>query len=299
MEKSNLNSQAEVYRAIQAALQAGNLGLASDIDGTLSPIAPSPAEAYVPEGVRAALKKLQASGQFKLIALVSGRSPLDGRRLVGLPELLYLGNHGMEALEPYADNPVLAPPVLKYRPLVAAALDLARRKLLALPAQAFGFSSEEARRVAGENALLFEDKGLTASVHYRLCPDPDLARPAVLGAVQAACANTGLIISEGRMVVEIRPPVAINKGTALEELARQSGLENLIFLGDDLTDVDGFLALRRLERAGGKFKKGFAVGVRSPEMDPRLRDTADCLVDGVGGVEDFLNWLLTQKEQMT
>jgi trehalose 6-phosphate phosphatase len=268
--------------------------LSSDIDGTLSPIALSPADSFVPEGLRSALKKLHASGQLKLMALVSGRSPLDGRRLVGLSQLLYLGNHGMEALEPYADNPVPAPPVVKFQPLVAAALDLTRQKLLAQSAQAFGFSSEEARKLAWENALLFEDKGLTASIHYRLCPDPDLARQAVLGAAQAACANTGLIISEGRMVVEIRPPVAINKGTALEDLAVRYDLTSLIFIGDDLTDVDAFLALRRLEQAGGKFRQGFAIGVRSPEMNPAIQDNVDWLVDGVGGVEDFLNWLLTQ-----
>ncbi len=275
-------------------MRAGGLGLSSDIDGTLSPIAGSPSESFVPEGVRAALNKLHASGQLKLMALVSGRSPLDGRRLVGLPQLLYMGNHGLEALEPYAGNPIPAPSVVQFQPLVTAALDLTRQKLLAQPAQAFGFSSEEARKLAWEDALLFEDKGLTASVHYRRCPDPDLARLVVLEAVQAACANTGLIISEGRMVIEIRPPVAINKGTALEALAQRYDLASLIFIGDELTDVDAFLALRRLEQAGGKFRQGFAIGVRSPEMNKAVLENADWLVDGVGGVEDFLNWLVSQ-----
>lgn len=287
-------AEAQVYREILAAVAAGNIGLTSDIDGTLSPIALTPAESFVPEGIRVALEKIHASGKFKLVAMVSGRSPLDGRHLVGLPQLLYLGNHGMETLEPNGDNPVPAEPVVKYKPLVAAALDLTRQRLLAHPAQDFGFSSAETGQPGWENSLLFEDKGLTASIHYRLCPDPDLTRQAILAEVRAACANTGLIITEGRLVIEIRPPVEINKGTALEDLALHYGLESLIFIGDDLTDVDAFLALRKLEQMDGKFKQGFAIGVRSPEMNPKVRDTADYLVDGVGGVEIFLNWLAAQ-----
>ncbi len=278
-----------VFQRIVAAIQAGNAGLTSDIDGTLSPIAATPSESFVPEGVRTALEKLYASGKFKVMALVSGRSPLDGRGLVKLPQLLYLGNHGMERLEPNADNPVPAEAVVKYKPLVGAAQDQARRNLLAHPPQDFGFS-----RGAGPewvNSLLFEDKGLTASVHYRRCPDPEMARQVALAEIRAVTANTGLVITEGRLVLEIRPPVTINKGTALVDLALRYGLETLIFMGDDLTDVDGFLALRKLEQAGGAFKQGFAIGVTSPEMNPKVRETADTLVNGVDGVEDFLNKL--------
>lgn len=278
-----------VFQRIVTAIRAGNAGLTSDIDGTLSPIAATPSESFVPEGVRAALEKLYATGKFKLMAMVSGRSPLDGRGLVRLPQMLYLGNHGMEILEPHGDNPVPAEAVVKYKPLVRAALDLARRNLLAHPPQDFGFAAEAGPEWV--NALLFEDKGLTASVHYRLCPDPELARQVALTEIRAATANTGLIITEGRLVLEIRPPVAINKGTALVDLALHYGLETLIFIGDDLTDVDGFLALRKLELAGGTFKQGFAVGVTSPEMNPKVRETADILVEGVRGVEDFLNGL--------
>lgn len=290
----NLKTPTQFYREILEALQAGGMGLTSDIDGTLSPIAASPSESFVPEGVRTALEKLHASGKLKLVAMISGRSPIDGRRLVGLPQLFYLGNHGMEALEPNRDNPVPAPPVVRYKPLVAAALDFTRHKLLALPADHFGFSGESTTPPGQEAALLFEDKGLTASIHYRLCPNPVLARQAVVSAVQEACTNTGLIISEGRMVVEIRPPVEINKGTALYDLSRQYGLKSLVFLGDDLTDVDAFLALRKLEQEGGGFQKGFAIGVKSPEMNPKVHESADFLVDGVPGVQAFLTWLAEQ-----
>lgn len=292
--ESKNKSEARIYQEILAAVRAGNIGLTSDIDGTLSPIALTPSESFVPEEVKAALEKIHASGKFKLVAMVSGRSSLDGRRLVGLPQLLYLGNHGMEALNPHGENPVLAEPVVMYKPLVGAALDFTRQNLLAHPAQDFGFNSQDTSSVGWENALHFEDKGITASIHYRLCPDPDLARQTILAEVRAVCANTGLVITEGRLVVEIRPPVVINKGTVLEDLALQYGLESLIFLGDDLTDVDAFLALRKLEQMGGKFKQGFSIGVLSPEMNPKVRDTADYMVDGVSGVAAFLNWLVAQ-----
>ena len=215
MVETNNKPETEIYQAILAAVEAGNIGLTSDIDGTLSPIAPTPAESFVPVGVRAALEKIQASGKFKLVGMVSGRSPLDGRQLVGLPQLIYLGNHGMELLEPGADNPTPAESVVKYKPLVTAALDRTRERLLAHPAQDFGFNDEDAVKPEWMTALLFEDKGLTASIHYRLCPDPDLAQQTVLAEIKAATANTGLIITEGRLVAEIRPPVVINKGTAM------------------------------------------------------------------------------------
>lgn len=279
----------EVFRRIVAAVRAGKAGLTSDIDGTLAPIALTPSEAFVPEGIRTALARLLATGKFALVALVSGRSPLDGRGLVGLPQLLYLGNHGMEMLPPGGDNPEPAEAVVKYKPLVAAALDLVHQNLLAHSPADFGFAPDTGSDWA--NALLFEDKGLTASIHYRLCPDPALARQTALAEIRAATLNTGLVITEGRLVLEIRPPVDINKGTALVDLAVQYGLETLIFMGDDLTDVDGFLALRKLEQSLETFKQGFAIGVTSPEMNPKVRETADLLVDGVDGVADFLNRL--------
>lgn len=279
----------EIFRRIVGAVRTGNAGLTSDIDGTLAPIALTPSDSYVPEEVRTALEKLYTTGKFKLMAMVSGRSPLDGLGLVKLPQLLYLGNHGMERLEPNGANPVPAEAVLKYQPLVVAALDLVHRSLAAHPPQDFGFPADAGPEWL--NSLLFEDKTLTASIHYRLCPVPELARQTVLAEIKTATANTGLIITEGRQVLEIRPPVDINKGTALMDLALEFGLESLIFLGDDLTDVDGFLALRKLEMAGGSFKEGFAIGVTSPEMNPKVRETADALVDGVGGVAAFLEKL--------
>ncbi|MBN9388813.1 MAG: trehalose-phosphatase [Chloroflexi bacterium] len=279
----------EVFQRIVAAVRAGNAGLASDIDGTLSPIAPTPSESFVPEEVRTGLEKLYSTGKFKLMALVSGRSPLDGRGLVKMPQMLYLGNHGMERLEPDAANPVPARAVVKYQPMVAAALDLVRQNLLTHSPQDFGFPADAGPEWV--NSLLFEDKGLTASIHYRLCPVPELARQTTLDEIRAATVNTGLIITEGRQVLEIRPPVEINKGTALTDLALEFGLESLIFMGDDLTDVDGFLALRKLEMVGGSFKQGFAIGVTSPEMNPKVRETADTLVEGVGGVAAFLERL--------
>ena len=281
--------ETEMFNRIVEAVRAGNAGLASDIDGTLSPIAPTPSEAFVPEEIRAALEKLYATGKFKLMAVVSGRNPLDGRSLVQLPQLLYLGNHGMERLEPFAGNPVPARAVVDYEPLVKAALELVRRNLLGHPPQDFGFTTEAGPEWI--DGILFEDKGLTASIHYRLCPVPEQARQTILAEIRAATANTGLIITEGRQVLEIRPPVRINKGTSLVDLALEYGLERLIFIGDDLTDVDGFLALRNLEMTDGFFKQGFAIGVTSPEMNLKVRENADALVEGVPGVAGFLEQL--------
>ena len=69
-----------------------------DVDGTLAPIVEDPAQASVPEPTRAALRKL--AGRFALVACVSGRRSLEARRLVGVEELTYAGNHGLEVLGP-------------------------------------------------------------------------------------------------------------------------------------------------------------------------------------------------------
>jgi trehalose 6-phosphate phosphatase len=68
-------------------------GLISDIDGTLSPIVPRPEEAYIPEDIRSLLEDLVTTGVF--VALISGRTLADARRLVNLDRLTYAGNHGL------------------------------------------------------------------------------------------------------------------------------------------------------------------------------------------------------------
>ena len=295
-------NQPDLYMATSSWLKTGELGLVTDIDGTLSQIAPTPAQAVVSEGCRKALTQLVYSGRFRVVAVLSGRPALQARRLVGLEELLYIGNHGLEILLPGKVEPEAIKAARPYQSLITSVLETIEYKLLHTSFGA-GSDSPQDHGLSGnwQEGLIFENKGITASIHYRLCSEPLVVRRLVLKEANEIALKTGLRISEGRMVVELRPPVEVNKGTSLANLVETYHLNGLLFLGDDVTDVDGFRTLQRLEReslaalkANSSHQllpfKGLAVGVKSPEMAQMVADNANFLVEGVNGVEHYLEW---------
>jgi trehalose 6-phosphate phosphatase len=182
-----------------------------DVDGVLAPIVPRPEDARVPDETRVELRRLFT--RYALVACISGRAGEDARRIVGVPELTYVGNHGLE-LEPDLDE-------------WAARL----RDFLA---------SVEWPRT--------EDKVLTAAFHYRGAPDEDAAR-AELDHVAERAQAAGFIARFGRKVLELVPPIEANKGTAIRRLLTEHQLTRALFAGDDTTDLDGFRALDGLDLA--------------------------------------------------
>jgi trehalose 6-phosphate phosphatase len=250
-----------------------------------------PSAAYVSDVARAALQKLVSSGRFLVVALLSGRAALEACQLVNVPGTLCLGNHGMEIVLPGGNVATPVEAVRPYPPVIAATLEALKTRLYELVNSA----SDKAGEVDWPRKLLFEDKGVTASIHYRLCANPDFARQAILQVASELARQNSLKVSEGRMVVELRPPVQLNKGTALSYLQATYSLKGLIYLGDDITDVDGFLALKRLEGEQAGFR-GLAIGVRSKELPPTVEASTDFLLDEVAGVEEFLTWLASQVE---
>ena len=186
-------------------------GLFLDVDGVLAPIVPRPEDARVPEETRAELLRLQ--GRYALVACISGRAGADARRIVGLPELTYVGNHGLE-LEPEADT---------------------------WGARLRGF-------LAGVDWPELEDKTLTATLHYRNRADEQAARTQ-LDAIAARARDAGFMPRYGRKVLELLPPLEANKGTAVRRLLAEHALERALYAGDDTTDLDGFAALEGLEVA--------------------------------------------------
>lgn len=251
----------------RAVLARRPSALLSDIDGTLSEIAPTPDAATVDDGVRASLRALAA--RLDLVAAISGRSTASGSALVGVPELLYVGNHGMERLERGEWSP--------HRLAVGSDARIAA---------ALAEVEEEILGTATGEGVLLEPKGLTASVHYRLSPDPDTAAALLRTIVRGAAAKRGLRVTEGRAVIELRPDIPVDKGTSISELIRERGLKGAVFLGDDLTDVDAFMTLRHSRSAGAI--DAISIGVVGPETPPAVRDLADATVDGVPGVAALL-----------
>jgi trehalose 6-phosphate phosphatase len=180
-----------------------------DVDGVLAPIVPRPEDARVPDETRAELRRLNDS--YALVACISGRAGDDARRIVGVDELTYVGNHGLEA-EPDAQE---------WAPRLRTFLDTADWPRL-------------------------EDKGLTAALHYRDAPDEPAAR-AQLEEIAERARAAGLVARFGRKVLELVPPIEANKGTAIRRLLREHELRRALFAGDDTTDLDGFRALDDLE----------------------------------------------------
>jgi trehalose 6-phosphate phosphatase len=232
----------------------------ADIDGTISEIAPTPDAAMVDPVAREALARLAT--RLDAVAVVSGRAPEAGVDLVGIPGLIYVGNHGLERIERGATwtHPVAA----SARPAIAAAL------------------TEIATELRSEMEapwLLIENKGVTGTVHYRLAPAPEAVAALLEPLAMSAAARHGLRVSLGRRNVELRPELAVNKGTAIVDLSRDLGLRGIVFFGDDVTDVDGFRALGALREAGEAAT--LRVGVLGPETPPAVLAESDFTVDGV------------------
>ena len=188
-----------------------NAAILLDVDGALAPIVPRPEDARVPPETQAELRRLNE--RYALVACISGRAGDDAARVVGVPELVYVGNHGLE-LEPSATE-----------------------------------WAEKLGRFLAETAWpQTEDKHLSAALHYRDARDEEAARHE-LDEIAALAEREGFRTRYGRKVLEILPPLDANKGTAARRLLADRGLARALYAGDDTTDIDAFRALDGLEVA--------------------------------------------------
>jgi trehalose 6-phosphate phosphatase len=218
-----------------------------DVDGVLAPIVPRPELSAVPDATRAELRRL--AGRYLLVGCVSGRAGSEARRLVGVEGIEYVGNHGLE-LHPEAER--------------AADAIAAFREGLAWPV---------------------EDKWLSLSLHYREAGDEEAARRE-LEDVAARAADAGLVPRWGRKVLEIRPPLEADKGTAVQALIGRWDARRGLYAGDDTTDLDAFAGLRR---AG--LEHSVTVAVASDEGPAELREAADLVVESPESVTELLRLL--------
>jgi trehalose-phosphatase len=191
------------------ASEPGRAALFLDVDGVLAPIVANPGDARVPDATRTELARL--SGRYGLVACVTGRPSDVAREIVGVEELTYAGEHGLE----------LAPGAQEWAGRIR------------------GFAVEVPWTA-------IEVKPLSVAFHYRNEPDTDEARRQ-LEPVAAAALDAGFKTRWGRMVLEVLPPLEVTKGTAVRTLLERSGLQRALYAGDDTTDLDGFAALDGLE----------------------------------------------------
>jgi trehalose 6-phosphate phosphatase len=240
-----------------------------DVDGTLAPIAQRAEDAHVPKDTSLLLARL--SRRYALVACISGRAAADVRRLVGVGGIVYAGSHGAELLEPNASTPRIAPEFKRWEPEVKA------------------FVRERDTAALRSLRVRIEDKGPIMTFHWRGAPNEDAAREHVEGLAEQAEA-AGLWIHWGRKVLEIRPPVPVDKGQAVRELVNEASPRAALYAGDDATDLDGFAALDALVEEG-RLEDAVRVGVRSDEGPREIVERADLVVDGVEGVQRVLGEL--------
>jgi trehalose-phosphatase len=190
---------------------------------------------------------------------------------VGVDEITYLGNHGLERLDPGEVEPKLDP-ALGHRGAAAA-----------------GFVARlDGRRLDG-CGMRIEDKGPIQAIHWRTAPDIELAEGQARGVADLAV-EQGLHPHFGRMVLELRPVAEVHKGTAVRALVAESEVSAALFGGDDTTDLDAFAALRELAHEG-QLERAACVAVASEEAPDELQRRADLVVDGPEGFLDLLRGL--------
>jgi trehalose-phosphatase len=255
--------------------EPGRGAILCDIDGTLAPIVADPEAASVPGETRAVLRDL--ARRYRLVACVSGRRASAARRMVGIDELTYAGNHGLELLGPGDVEPRLHPA-------------LGRRG-----AAAAGFVSRLDWHHLASAGLRLEDKGPIQAIHWRGAGDEELAaeRAQELGRLVA---EEGLVAHFGRKVLEIRPVAEVHKGVATRRLVEESGATLALFGGDDRTDLDAFAALRELA-AGEELDLAVCVGIASEEGPAEIRERADLFVPGTDGFLALLRGLAVEDER--
>ncbi|MGI8685628.1 MAG: trehalose-phosphatase [Acidimicrobiales bacterium] len=245
-------------------------GILSDFDGTLAPIVDDPdASRPLPEAVDL-LHRL--AGRYRRVAVISGRPAAFLATHLRLADtdgaaagdgLVAMGLYGLEMAD--GDQVTTDPRVLEWLPVV-----------------------EEVACLAEEQAspgVFVERKGLSVTLHYRTVPG------AAGWATEWAAGQserTGLVRHPARMSEELRPPLPVDKGSVVADLA--GGLTSVCFVGDDVGDLPAFAALDDLARAGGVTT--VKVGVRSEEAPPELLAGADLVVDGPDGVVDLFSSLL-------
>lgn len=257
-------------------IQKPRLGIITDVDGTVSPIVERPEDAQVTPRNKALLQAL--TEVVTIVGVISGRAAADVQARVGVPGVVYVGNHGLER---WRDGKVeAAPAAAQYRPQLITARDA----LLRFEQQFDG--------------VQVEDKEVTLSIHYRRAQDPQAAAAALRPAITQASEAGGLRVFEGRMLFEVRPPIEMNKGSAFRSLVSEFNLDAALYMGDDTTDIDAIKAARDLREQGECYSFGLGVtaGLDDDGTPTPVSESSDFLIGGVAGVEAFLSWVLMARK---
>ena len=245
-----------------------------DVDGTLSPIAPSPEVAVVPPETRRVVESL-ADLPGVHVALLSGRAAADTARMVSARGVWTIGNHGFEMAAPGES---------------ASAIDEVRPFARAVE----GALSRLKKVTADYRGVFVEDKHWTLSVHYRSADRSVIGE--LIEKVGAIARDCGLRVTRGKAVIEVRPPIPVDKGTAALALAQQLGAVNdaasIFCAGDDRTDEDAFIALRALQA------QDVTVRVTADDDDDLIETAAEFSVRDTTELRELLEVILELRREV-
>ena len=246
--------------AIEAlAEDPANSGLVLDFDGVLSPIVEDPATSAMPDRVAAILARLAM--RLGLLAVMSGRQAEFLADRITVAGVALLGSYGIEQIRDGVRR-----------------IDPSAKKWLGPVREA---SRDLGDSLAAWPGIRVEEKSVSVAVHWRQAPDHAAAASEVRRVTARIAAETGLRLEPGKLVEELRPPVDVDKGSAISALIATEKLTKIAYAGDDLGDIPALLAVRE---AGG-----YALVVdHGAETDPRLLELADQTYDGTDG---FAAWL--------
>jgi trehalose 6-phosphate phosphatase len=210
---------------------------------------------------------------------MTGRSIDDGAAIVNLDGLTYTGTHGLEWSEglPWVHPVEVVPEAMDFYEPGKYLLDLVEQHLAELP------------------GVIVQRKRIGGSIHYRLAPNPAETRQKLLSLLEQPARKVHMSLSEGKLIVEIRVPLAVNKGLALRQFAERFGLRAIVFAGDDLTDLDAVIEIAKMRRDG---IPALSIVVQHPDTLPDLLEQADIIVQGVPGMVDVLREMVEMLESL-
>jgi trehalose 6-phosphate phosphatase len=227
--------------------------LCLDFDGTLAAIVSDPVGARPWPGVPALLARLAA--RFALVAVISGRPAEFLHEVLGSPAgVTLIGLYGLGQVGPDARP---------WEPVIADVADRARAE--------------------APTGIYVEPKGLTVTLHWRHAPETAAWAQAFAAREEA---GRGLRVYEGRMSLELRPPLDVDKGTVVRSLVE--GMRAVAVFGDDLGDLPAFDAVAEL---GARGVAAARIAVIDVESDDLVAARSDLVVDGPAGAVALLERL--------
>ena len=241
-------------------MDPGRAGLILDFDGVLAPIRADPATCAMPDRVARSLARL--AGGLGLVAVISGRPVGFLEERVEAPGVPLLGSYGME--QSFDGVRQISPEAEEW----LAPVQEAEQRLRQL--------------FAGSPGIRVEEKSVSVAVHWRQAPDHAAAAGQVRQATERVSKELGLRLEPGKLVEELRPPIDVDKGSAISALlAAHADLTEFAYAGDDLGDIPALRAAREA--------CGYALVIdHGKETDPRLLELAD---ETFAGTEAFADWL--------